>query len=251
MCGSHFVFYGLAVFGPERRSPSTFDYGRNLSDSAIDTAMLVGLVGLLSIWIGRMAAVHFAMRKTFQLPFLEMGTHTPVRIQALLLLGTAANLFGVPFFGTVVWNISVVAFSTLPLAAFLWLLLARRVRRLTKLDFLLGIAFLVTRLISGPRFHASLGTVVVPLFLTGLAYSIPQAEASLGDDCCRGMRHRFSAAQQGRNPQRIESGRGGRRIVGCYGEMVRSRSFRAGPMFFPDVLRLMSSSARLARALRF
>jgi hypothetical protein len=124
--------------------------------------------------------MHLAMRKTFRLPFLEMGTRTPIRIQALLVLGTAANLFGVPFFGTVVWNISVVAFGTLPLAAFLWLVLARRGRRLDKLDFLLGISFLATRLISGPRFHASLGTVVIPLFLMGLAHVFPKRKLPWG-----------------------------------------------------------------------
>jgi hypothetical protein len=117
-----------------------------------------------------MAAMHLAMRKPFRLPFLEMSTHTPARIQVLLLLGTAANLFSVPFFGTVVWNISVITLSALPLAAFLWLVLVRRFRRLSQLDFLLAIAFLVTRLISGARFNASLGTVVVPLFLMGLAH---------------------------------------------------------------------------------
>jgi len=169
VCSAHFVFYGLAIFGALRRSPSAFDHGSDLPDSVLATAMLVGVAGLLSMGTGRMAAMHLAMRKTFRLPFLEMSTHTPARIQVLLLLGTTANLVGVPFFGTVVWNISVIAFSALPLAAFLWLVLVRRFRRLSQLDFLLAIAFLVTRLISGARFNASLGTIVVPLLLMGVA----------------------------------------------------------------------------------
>jgi hypothetical protein len=84
-------------------------------------------------------------------------------------LGIATNVFGVPFYGTVLWNVSVIAFNTLPLAAFLWLAIARRVRGLNQLDWLLALAFLATRLISGARFNASLGTIVVPLLLIGVA----------------------------------------------------------------------------------
>ena len=39
VCGAHFVFYGLAIFGALRKSPSMFDHGRDLPDSAIATAM--------------------------------------------------------------------------------------------------------------------------------------------------------------------------------------------------------------------
>jgi hypothetical protein len=169
VCITHFVFYGLAIFGARRSSPSAFDHGSDLPDSVLASAMLVGIAGLLSMGAGRMAAMNFAMRKTFRLSFLETGAHTPARIKVLLLLGTAANLFGVPFFGTVVWNISVIAFRTLPLAAFLWLVLMRRFRRLAQVDFLLAIAFLATRLISGARFNASLGSIVFPLLLLGVA----------------------------------------------------------------------------------
>ena len=169
VCAAHFVFYGLAIFGALRKSPSAFDRGGDLSDSVLTTAMLVGIVGLLSMGAGRMAAMHLVGRKTFRLPFLETRAYTPARIQTLLLLGIAANLFGVPFFDTVVWNISVIAFSALPLAAFLWLVLVRRFRRISQLDFLLAVAFLVTRVISGAKFNASLGTIVVPLLLMGVA----------------------------------------------------------------------------------
>jgi hypothetical protein len=169
VCTAHFIFYGLAIFGALRRSPSAFDRGRDLPDSVIATAMLVGIAGLLSMGAGRMAAMNFARRKTFRLSFLGTGASTPARIQTLLLLGIAANFFGVPFLGTVVWNISVIAFSALPLAAFLWLVLVRHFRRLSQLDCLLAIAFLGTRVISGARFNATLGTIVVPLLLIGVA----------------------------------------------------------------------------------
>src|SRR5438309_1317919 len=81
------------------------------------------------------------------LPFLELRTNTPIRVRILLVLGIAANLLGVPFFGTMVWNVSVIIFGTLPLVAFLWLVLARNVRKLAQLDFLLAAAFLATRVI--------------------------------------------------------------------------------------------------------
>ena len=169
VCTAHFIYYGLAIFVAPRKSPSTFDHGGDLPDSVLATAMLVGIVGLLSMGGGRMAAMNFARSKNFRLSFLGTGAHTPARIQALLLLGIAANIFGVPFFGTVVWNISVIAFSALPLAAFLWLVLVRRFRRLSQLDYLLAIAFFGTRVISGARFNASLGTIIYPLLLIGIA----------------------------------------------------------------------------------
>src|SRR6266851_4088058 len=86
VCAVHFVYYGLAIFGPLRRSPSTFDHGNDLPDSAIGTAMLVGIAGLLSMAMGRMAAMYFAIRKTFRLSLLETGSHTPVRIRAVLVV---------------------------------------------------------------------------------------------------------------------------------------------------------------------
>src|SRR5579864_5469769 len=169
VCAAHFIFYGMAIFGALRKSPSAFDHGSDLPDSVLTTAMLVGIAGLLSVGVGRMATMHILGSKTFGLSVLEMGARTPARIQTLLLLGIVANLFGVPFFGTVVWNISTIAFSSLPLAAFLWLVLVRRFRRLSQLDFFLAFVFLATRVISGARFNASLGTIVGPFLLMGVA----------------------------------------------------------------------------------
>jgi len=169
VCAAHFIFYGVSIFEAIRTSPSAFDHGSDLSDSILTMAMVVGIVGLLSMGAGRMAAMRLAGRKTFRLPFLETGSTTPARLQVLLLIGIIANLFGLPFYGSVLWNISVIAFGTLPLAAFLWLVLARRFRTPSELDYVLGIAFLATRVLSGARFNASLGTVVVPLLLMGVA----------------------------------------------------------------------------------
>jgi hypothetical protein len=169
VCAAHFIFFGMAIFGALRTSPSQFDHGADLSDSILTMAMVVGIVGLLSMAAGRMAAMRLAGRKTLRLPFLETSNPTPGRVQVLLLIGTVANLFGIPFYGSVLWNISVIAFGALPLAAFLWLVLARRFRRLSELDYALGFAFLATRVLSGARFNASLGTVVVPLLLMGVA----------------------------------------------------------------------------------
>ena len=169
VCGAHFVFYGVAIFEALRNSPSAFDHGGELSDSVLSTAMLVGILGLLAMGAGRMAVIHVVGRKGFQLPFLVTSSSTPTRIQILLFIGIVVNVLGVPFFGTVVWNISVIAFRALPLAAFLWLVLVRRSRKLSQLDYLLAGAFLSTRMISGATFNASLGTIVVPLLLIGIA----------------------------------------------------------------------------------
>jgi O-antigen polysaccharide polymerase Wzy len=169
VCAVHFVFYGIAIFGALRNSPSAFDHGSQLSNAVLSTAMLLGIFGLLSMGAGRTAAMHLVGRKALRIPFLTRNTPTPARIQILVLIGTVVNVFGVPFYGTVVWNISVIAFNALPLAAFLWLVLVRRFRKLSQLDFLLAIAFLSTRIISGARFNASLGTIVAPLLLIGVA----------------------------------------------------------------------------------
>jgi hypothetical protein len=169
VCAAHFIFYGVAIFGALRQSPSAFDRGSDLPGSVLTTAMLFGIVGLLSMAAGRVTAIHFVGRQPFQLSFLKTIDRTPARVQILLLLGIVSNILGVPFYGTVVWNISVIAFSALPLAAFLWLVLVRRLRSLSQLDYLLGAVFLATRVISGARFNASLGTIVVPLLLIGVA----------------------------------------------------------------------------------
>src|ERR1700722_14756458 len=103
VCVAHFVFYGVAIFGALRNSPSAFDHGTELPESVLTAAMLVGILGLLSMGAGRKAAMHFARPKALRLPFLEISASTPSRIQVLLLIGTGVNVFGVPFFGTVVW----------------------------------------------------------------------------------------------------------------------------------------------------
>lgn len=169
VCAAHFVFYGMAIFGALRQSPSVFDHGGDLPESVLTTAMLVGIVGLLSMAAGRMTVFHFVVRQPFRFSFFKTIDRTPARVQILLLLGIVSNVLGVPFYGTVVWNISVIAFSALPLAAFLWLVLVRRLRSLSQLDYLLGAVFLITRVVSGARFNASLGTIVVPLLLIGVA----------------------------------------------------------------------------------
>src|SRR5579863_7176874 len=35
VCAAHFVFYGVAIFGALRRSPSMFDHGSDLPDSVL------------------------------------------------------------------------------------------------------------------------------------------------------------------------------------------------------------------------
>jgi hypothetical protein len=168
VCAAHFVFYGLAVFGAVRKSPSTFDHHRQLTDSSITSAILVGLFGLVSIWLGRALSMRLGIGRSFRFSFLELDAGTPVRIRALLLIGTLANVFGVPLYGTTLWNISVIAFDTLPLAAFLWLVLAKHIRGLARYDLLLGLVFFGTRLLSGAKFNAALGVIVVPLLLLGV-----------------------------------------------------------------------------------
>jgi hypothetical protein len=169
VCAVHFVSYGLPIFGSLRTSPSFFDRGMDLSDDVLVRAMVVGIVGLLSIAIGRAIGKWFARNWSTRDCFLQASVHTPFRIQALLLIGIAANLLGLPFFGTIAWNISVIALSSLPLAAFLWLTVSRGIRALPSGDFWLAVCFLLTRMISGARSYAALATVVAPLYLMGLA----------------------------------------------------------------------------------
>ena len=74
VCAAHFIFYGVAIFGALRTSPSIFDRGGDLPDSVLTTAMLVGIVGLFSMGAGRMLAMHLIGHKAPRLPFLEMST---------------------------------------------------------------------------------------------------------------------------------------------------------------------------------
>src|SRR5207237_812929 len=52
-CGVHFIYYGLAIFSADRVSPSIYDKGASLEGSTLTGAMLVGVLGLLAIWLGR------------------------------------------------------------------------------------------------------------------------------------------------------------------------------------------------------
>jgi hypothetical protein len=170
LCLIHFVYFGLPIFGASRESPSSYDQGASFSDSALATAMLLGLVGLISIGLGRNAGLRFARSSTIQPSLIDIRKHTPSRVQILLILGITANLFGIALlYETVLWNASVIVFTTLPMAAFLWVALAASHRRIGQVDLLLAIAFFVTRLIYGARFGASLGTIVGPFLLLGLA----------------------------------------------------------------------------------
>jgi hypothetical protein len=169
LCGAHFIYYGLAIFSASRVSPSRYDHEANLLDSTLTKAMLVGIVGLLSIAIGRKLAGRPFARGNSRLNLLSLRPYTPARIHALLLTGLIANVFGIPFFGTALWNVSVVFLSTIPLAAFLWVILASATKGIDSVDRVLASAFFITRLLYGARFGASLGTVIAPTLLMGLA----------------------------------------------------------------------------------
>jgi hypothetical protein len=169
LCAAHFVFYGLAIFGAERESPSWYDRGATLPDSSLTAAMAVGVLGLLSMAVGRKAAVHLGYAKRVQVRLMDTGAVTPLRIRMLLGLGIAVNLVGVPFYGTSIWNVSVTLLNTIPLAAFLWLVLAAMSRKIGQIDWLLAAAFFLTRIYLGASFGASLGTIAAPFLLIGLA----------------------------------------------------------------------------------
>jgi hypothetical protein len=169
LCAAHFVFYGLAIFGAERESPSWYDRGAILPDSSLTAAMVVGVLGLLSMAIGRRAAVRLGYAKRVEVQLMNSAVFTPLRIRVLLLLGIAVNLLGVPFYGTSLWNVSVTLLNTIPLAAFLWLVLAALSRKMRGVDWLLAAAFFLTRIYLGASIGASLGTIAAPFLLIGLA----------------------------------------------------------------------------------
>jgi hypothetical protein len=169
ICALHFVFYGAAIFNATRGSPSVYDRGAMLDDSTLTLAMLVGTLGLLSMWTGRRVAARFTPASNIRLNLVDISAYTPVRIHLLLIIGITVNLFGLPFYGTVLWNVSVVLFSTLPLAAFVWIVLKAAVQGMTQIDLLCASAFFLSRILSGAAFGASLGTIVIPALLTGLA----------------------------------------------------------------------------------
>jgi hypothetical protein len=168
-CAVHFIYYGLAIFSADRISPSRYDQGASMAESTLTRAMLVGVLGLLAVWLGRKAATHLPFYGGIRLRILGMRPHTPFRIYVLLLLGTACNLLGVPLGESALRNIGIVVLLTIPLAAFLWLILASTVRGMSKMDLALASAFFLTRMLSAARGGVSLTTLVVPPLLVGLA----------------------------------------------------------------------------------
>ncbi len=168
VCFVHFIYYGLAIFSAARTSPSSFDNGANLEDSTLTSAMLVGIAGLLAMALGRKAVLSLGSARGARLRLIDIGGVTPLRIHAMLLAGIAANVLGVPIVNAALRNVMITIFTTLPLAAFLWVVLAASARKIEQLDFLLAVGFLVTRVVSGARFGASLTTIIVPVLLMGL-----------------------------------------------------------------------------------
>lgn len=167
-CGVHFIYYGLAIFSADRVSPSKYDHGASLAESTLTKAMLVGVVGLLAVWLGRKAATHLPSQGGIRLRLLDIRPYTPFRIYLLLVLGTAGNVFVNRFFGGALFNVGVILLDTIPLAAFLWLILAATVRGMSKVDLALLSVFFLSRMLSAAG-GVSLTTIVVPPLLVGLA----------------------------------------------------------------------------------
>lgn len=169
LCGAHFVYYGLAIFGAPRDSPSLYDQYASLLDSSLTSAMLVGLLGLSSIALGRKVTFHLGYARNIRLRLMDIGAYTPMEIQVLLFLGTAVNIFGLPFHSTELRTIGITVLNIMPLAAFLWIALAAKFRKVGHPDILLAAAFFLTRVFFGARFDASLSTIIIPPLLLGLA----------------------------------------------------------------------------------
>ena len=195
--------------------------------------MLIGIRGRFCLWLSAEAqSRHLARPTNFRLCLIDIGPSTPARIYILLLLGIATNIVGVPFYGTAVWAVSAIAFSIIPLTAFLWIVLAAMVRKPRLVDILLASIFFATRLVSSARFGATLGPIVVPVILVGLAsVSVNRRPPwrTIGAVACS---HHISATQQGKDPRgdgartarrrkygggrtEMGGGRGGGRMDGC------------------------------------
>jgi hypothetical protein len=169
ICGTHLLVYGVALFEASRVSPSQFDRGSVFTDSTLDSAMFLGLVSLVAIGLGRNGAATLSAHFPLRLRLLNIERHTPVRIQVLLAAGIVANVFGTPLYGSSLWNVSVTMFGVLPMAAFLCIVLRSTGNKVGEADVLLAGVFFVTRLVSGAKFGASLGTIIWPMLLVGLA----------------------------------------------------------------------------------
>ena len=76
--------------------------------------------------------------KSTHLRLMDIGRYTPARIHIPLILGIVTNVLGVLLYGTSLWNESVTMFNTIPLAAFLWIVLTKTFRKLAEVDFVLA-----------------------------------------------------------------------------------------------------------------
>lgn len=169
VCALHFVYYGLPIFAAARISPSRYDHRAEIPASVLTTAMALGVLGLLCMYLGRQIAFKSELANRIQLPLLDRRVTPPWRVRLLLLVGTAVNLIGLPFYQTQLWNLSVTVFSVLPLIALLWLVMTATRQKVGEGDLILGGAFFVSRLFNGATAGASLVTIIIPPMLVGLA----------------------------------------------------------------------------------
>ncbi len=218
VCGVHFVFYGMAIFLSTRLSPSRYDRGLNLPDEVLADSMLLGLVGLLSLGLGRTGGLRFARAHDIHLTLMETPSYTPLRVQILLLLGIAFNVLGTPFIDTAFRNVSVIAATTLPLAAFLWVVLAASVRRASPIDILLALRIPGDPHSRSREIRRVVGRGCRSGAARGLSRRRAEAAPSLGRDRDCRLSHSFSPTCQGkdspRGGPRDDGGGGGFHEVG-------------------------------------
>lgn len=162
LCGSHFMYYGSSIFTAARRSPSVLDGGADLTDTMLESAMLVGLISFAAIAAGRALGQRVAPAYGIRLRLLEYHGATPVRIRALMAMGIAASIMGNPLTGE--WRaVGFFLFDRAPLTATIWAFLASE----APLDRLLVAASVGARVIFTPE--ASLASIVFPLLSLGMA----------------------------------------------------------------------------------
>jgi hypothetical protein len=166
----HFLSYAPALFWNSWASPSIFDHGSILPESAMTQALTLGLCSLWTIGLG-MTIPRFTSRLAgLPIDVIESnaGLHL-VRVYAMI--GCVLNVIGVPAYllGEEARTLMIILCSQVPLVAFLFLWHRCLTRKTPAIDWAVALMFVATRVLDSVQ-TGVLGESAAILFLAGVTY---------------------------------------------------------------------------------
>ncbi len=165
----YWVFYALALFWGNRRSQTARG---ELSDDAIEQAMLLAVLGVVCLWIGKWTSLgrRLVSRKVLDIHPNRENTWSYIRTALLLSLPLTFMVQSQAYlFGSGGRQLLMILASTVPMALFVMLFRKWLRRQANHGDVLLIIVFLAGRFLAGIA-SGWLGTGVAIMITCGVAY---------------------------------------------------------------------------------